>query len=150
MAPATSGCWSSHDPTANTVTGTPSRPATVRRSWSSTGSPDPWNVNATCRRSAGPWATKAAAPPPPPAGGVVVPDDHHRRRLHRRRPVEGAVEPGAVGGGGRPAPARARHVEGGEDHAPPLPAGVFGHPGLADLGDRPAPQRQAAGEEHPA
>ena len=55
-------------------------------------------------------------------------------RLDRLRPVEGVVEPGEVGRGGRATAARAGHVERGEDDAAPLPAGVLGDAGLAALG----------------
>src|SRR5437763_13901971 len=70
MAPVTSACSSSHEPTAKTVSGTRSRPAAPSRSWSSPTSPDPWKVNATRPPSAGPWATNAAGP-----AGTVGDDD---------------------------------------------------------------------------
>src|SRR5581483_11549557 len=62
MAPATSGFWSSHDPTAKTVTGVDSRLAAASRSWRRPTSPEPWNVKATRPEPDGPWLTKAAGP----------------------------------------------------------------------------------------
>src|SRR5581483_7524054 len=62
MAPATSGFWSSHDPTANTVTGVDSRLAAASRSWRRPTSPEPWKVRASRPEPAGPWLTKAAGP----------------------------------------------------------------------------------------
>ena len=83
-------------------------------------------------------------------GGVVLPDDHDGRGLDGQRPVEGAVEPGEVGAH-RPAAVGAGHVEGGEHHAAPLPAGVLRHRRrLAPLGDRVQAERVAGGEEQPA
>src|SRR5206468_10693681 len=65
-----SGCSSSHEPTAKTVSGTFRRPAAASRSWRRAGSPDPWNVRATRPPVVGPWATKAAGP-----AGPLVADD---------------------------------------------------------------------------
>src|SRR3954454_13959133 len=89
MAPAPSGCWSSHDPTANTVTGTPSRPAAASSSCSSPGSPDPWNVNATCFDSVGPWARNTAGPlGADPSVGADGPSAGAVGRAARRDPVQ--------------------------------------------------------------